>query len=131
MFCITLSNSSRLVMDKYCSFTNVSKLTFTELIPAFLNVSIKSFTKTPLVVMVNLIGYFDNFSMISLASFLTNGSPPVKRILLTPFLIKTAAMLSISAADMYFELVDFPIGKYSAVQYSQRKLHLSVSEILK
>jgi len=80
------------VENKDFSLSKESKLTLIFLTPLFFKVSINLSTITALVVIESSTGKDDNFSKIIGISFLIRGSPPVKRIFVTPFSTKVFAI---------------------------------------
>ena len=129
----TFSNPSRLVMNSNFAFTNESKLTLIDFKPFRFNASSLLFNATPFVVIAtcSIPSILDIRSTMSVKSFLTVGSPPVRRTFLTPPSFAnnfTKRSISSVVNKSSFGAKSIPS---SGMQYRHRKLHLSVRDIRK
>ena len=125
----TRSSSSRPVIFRYCSRSRVSRLMFTASIPARSRSSSCSASSTPLVVSATCRTPGIPFSMAASAAqfFRTRGSPPV---ILNRSIPSAAAWAHTKAISSYRRSSSMGSRRISSgMQYLQRRLHRSVTEI--
>mmetsp|Transcript_947 Transcript_947/g.2759 ORF Transcript_947/g.2759 Transcript_947/m.2759 type:complete len:202 (+) Transcript_947:2930-3535(+) len=129
----TFSNPSLLVINSNFAFTNESKLTLMDFSPLRFNASSLLFNAIPFVVIAtcSIPSIFVIRSTMSTKSFLTVGSPPVRRTFRTPpSRANSFTNRSISSVvnKSSFGAKSMPS---SGMQYRHRRLHLSVNETRK
>ncbi len=109
---------------------SVSRLTLTRSSPALRSDSACFASNTPLVVMLRspTSGFAATRSTTSTTSRRSSGSPPVSRTLSTPSSLKTSTSSPISSTVRISSRGNQTYSS-SGIQYWQRRLHLSISEM--